>query len=236
MNGAPPTYGNALLDGLNDADLNDLQPFLTSRELRRDSLLHAEGEIAEDVYFPAGAILSVIAQMEDGRAVECCSIGRESAYGLAFPFGAKTAVNRVIVQMPGRCYLAPVQRVRAVAARSPSLLEAMSRHLQGAGAQTEQSVACNALHDVEARLSRWILMSADRTDESPLPLTQEAMAFMLGVQRTTVTTAARALQSAGLISYRRGEITLIDRDALEDAACECYAAFRQKFHQVVNGR
>ena len=102
--------------------------------------------------------------------------------------------------------------------------------------QAEQSVACNALHDVEARLCRWILTAADRIDAPVLRLTQEYLAFMLGVQRTTVTAAAQSLQSAGMISYRRGEITITDRALLEASVCECYAHVRRRFVKVVNGK
>jgi CRP-like cAMP-binding protein len=230
---ARPQFGNAFLDGLTAADLREIQPHLVVRDLRRDLLLHEEGDTREDLYFPAGAILSVITLMADGRGVECRTVGRESAYGLTLPFGSRIAHNRLLVQVPGRCVQMPAQRLRSAALRSLSLVETLARHLQGGDANTEQSVACNALHDVEARLCRWILMSADRTDDQPLPLTQEALAFMLGVQRTTVTAVARSLQEAGLISYRRGEITLRDRKGLEEAACECYAAARQKFRQMI---
>jgi CRP-like cAMP-binding protein len=115
-------------------------------------------------------------------------------------------------------------------------LEAAARYAQGNDVQAEQSVACNALHDVEARLCRWILTAADRIDEPVLRLTQEYLAFMLGVQRTTVTAAAQSLQAAGMISYRRGEITITNREALETSVCECYAHVRSRFTKVVSGR
>jgi CRP-like cAMP-binding protein len=204
--------------------------------LPRDLVLHEPGAQVEDVYFPVSSILSVITLMEDGRSVESCTIGRESAHGLLYALGAKTAFNRVIVQIGGSALVMPGQRIRELAISNPTLLEAMSRYAQGNDVQAEQSVACNALHDVEARLCRWILTAADRIDEPVLRLTQEYLAFMLGVQRTTVTAAAQSLQAAGLISYRRGEITLVDRPGLEERVCECYDHVRRRFTQVVGER
>jgi CRP-like cAMP-binding protein len=228
--------GNGFLDALADVDFETIAPFLTERYLERDVVLHEPGEAVDDTYFPISCILSVITLMEDGRSVESCTIGRESAHGLLYALGAKSAFNRVVVQIGGGGLVMPGQRLREAATRSPALLESIARYAQGNDVQAEQSVACNALHDVESRLCRWILTAADRIDEPVLRLTQEYLAFMLGVQRTTVTAAAQALQAAGMISYRRGEITITDRSALEASVCECYGHVRQRFSKVVAGR
>lgn len=171
--------------------------------------------------------------MEDGQGVEACTIGHESGYGLLNALGSSIAVDRVIAQVPGACLKLPTAKLKSVAAASPHLTDLIVRHVQGTVAQTQQSVACNALHHVEARLCRWLLMSADRMLNGKLPLTQEFLGFMLGVQRTTVTGVARSLQSAGLIRYARGQIEILDRPGLEEGACECYAVVRNKQAQLL---
>ncbi len=171
--------------------------------------------------------------MEDGRGVESSTIGRESVEGVLSAFGSQRAYNRVICQIRGLCFTLPTARLKEAAAKSPSLSDDLIRHVQGNTAQTEQSVACNALHNVEERLSRWILMSADRGDSKLVTLTQEYLAIMLGVQRTTVTQAARTLQAAGLIRYARGSIEIVNRAGLEETVCECYSVVNQKFDALV---
>jgi CRP-like cAMP-binding protein len=195
--------------------------------------MHEPGDRSEVVYFPNGAILSVITLMEDGRGVESSTIGRESAHGLLSAFGSYYAHNRVVCQVAGQSFTMPAARLREAVSRSPLLAEGLVRHAQAHVAQVEQSVACNALHFVDERLARWILTAADRGDGRAVALTQEHLATMLGVQRTTVTQAARGLQASGLINYARGAIDIVDRPRLEDLACECYAVIRQKFGLLV---
>jgi len=225
--------GNSLLDNLANADFALLEPYLSEKFIERDTTIHDPGDRIDSVYFPNGAVLSVITLMEDGRGVESSTIGRESAHGLLSAFGSHKAHNRVICQIPGQSFSLPVGRLREATARSITLVEALIRHAQGNAAQVEQSVACNALHAVEERLCRWILLSADRGDGRIVSLTQEYLAIMLGVQRTTVTSAARTLQAAGLITYARGTIEIVNRKGLEEAVCECYAVVKQKFGALV---
>lgn len=225
--------GNSLLDHLGDADYALLEPYITGKFLERDTVIHEPGDRMDVVYFPNGAILSVITLMEDGRGVESSTIGRESAHGVLSAFGSHDAHNRVICQVPGPTFMLPTARLKEAAAKSPPLADNLIRHVQGNTAQVEQSVACNALHSVEERLCRWILMSADRGDGKVVPLTQEYLAIMLGVQRTTVTQAARTLQAAGLINYARGAIEIVNRKGLEETVCECYGVVRQKFDLLI---
>lgn len=229
MNKARAFSGNALLDHLEDADFALLESYLTEKFLERDTVIHDPGDRMDTVYFPNGAIMSVITLMEDGRGVESATIGRESAHGVLACFGSHRAHNRVIVQVPGPSFMMPTARLKDAASKSPALADDLIRRVQGNTAQVEQSVACNALHTVEERLCRWILLSADRGNGRVVSLTQEYLAIMLGVQRTTVTQAARTLQAAGLINYSRGAIEIINRKGLEDTVCECYAVVRQKF-------
>ena len=224
--------GNSFLDNLQTADYAVLEPYITEKFLERDTTINDPGDRIDTVYFPNGAILSVITLMEDGRGVESATIGRESAQGVLSAFGSHKAYNRVICQVPGHCFMIPVVRLKEAAAKNPALADELVRYVQGNNAQVEQSVACNALHTVEQRLCRWILLSADRGDGRMVALTQEYLAIMLGVQRTTVTQAARTLQAAGLINYARGVIEIINRKGLEDTVCECYGVVKEKFHML----
>jgi hypothetical protein len=216
-------------------DYDRLEPLMSRVTLDRDFLVTEAGSTVAMAYFPAGAALSVVTLMAAGQGVETCTIGHENAYGLDHALGASIAVERVICQIPGVCYQVATSQLRQVANQSPALTSLLVRHIQANLAQTSQSVACNASHPVEARLCRWLLMSHDRAGVDVLPLTHEFLSYMLGVQRTTVTIAARALRAAGLIGYRRGRIEILDREGLEEAACECYAASDRKHAQIFEG-
>ena len=223
---------NHLFATMPDSDFDALKPLLIPTPLEHNQVLSEPGSAVESVYFPVSAILSVITLMEDGQGVEACTMGFENAYGLVNALGSPIATDRVIAQVPGLGFKLPTSRLRAAAGQSPVLTDLMVRHIQSMLAQIEQSVACNVLHPLEARLCRWLLMSQDRTANGILPLTQEFLGFMLGVQRTSVTIAARALQAAGLIRYSRGQINILDRAGLEEGACECYAAVQLKQEQL----
>ncbi|MDB5465668.1 MAG: transcriptional regulator, Crp/Fnr family [Phenylobacterium sp.] len=233
MVGLRPNIGNLLLDSLSVSDFDLIKSHLVEVYLGHHEVICEAWAKVETVCFPTEAVLSVITLMKDGRGVEACTIGHESAHGLLNALGAATATDRVIAQIPGAAVRMASAHLKVAAANSSTLTDAVVRHIQANVAQTQQSVACNALHHVEARLCRWLLMSQDRTKDGKLPLTQEFLGFMLGVSRTTVTVAARALQSAGLIDYVRGQIAVLDRDGLEEGSCECYAAVREKQAQLL---
>ena len=190
------------------------------------------GSEIDCVWFPTTAILSVVAILATGQEVEACTIGHESAYGLLNALGSPIALDRVFAQVPGAAIKLPASRLKAAAALSINITDLIVRHAQANVAQIQQSVACNALHGVEARLCRWLLMTQDRSRSDRLPLTQEFLGFMLGVQRTTVTGVARELQAAGLIRYSRGQIEILDRNGLKAGACECYASVLDKHAQL----
>jgi len=229
----PNGVANGFLDSLSVSDFHSLLPFLTTEKLAWKTVLVEPGAAAQFVYFPDGAVLSVLKLLRDGRSVEVNTIGRESAYGLMQAIGQPVSFNRVIVQIGGASQKISAAELRRLAHANPSLLESVVGHLQISAAQAEQSVACNALHSVEQRLSRWLLMTQDRTDGEKLELTQEFLGLMLGVQRTTVTGAARTFQDRDWIDYRRGQIRILDRPALLRAACECYAANREDTERVL---
>ena len=143
------------------------------------------------------------------------------------------STNRVVVQVGGECFSIPGPALRLATLASPGLTNHVVRHIQANTTQTQQSVACNALHTLEARLCRWLLMSDDRTATGKLNLTQEYLSLMLGVQRTTVTRAASDLQAAGSIRYVRGRIDIVDRHQLEAGACECYLAVKENNKRLI---
>lgn len=217
-------WSNELLDRLGAGDMRLLQPHLSPVDLGRNEVLAEPGRTLGLVYFPVDAILSVVTVMRSGAQVESRTVGRESAYGLLHAVGSPIALERMVVQVAGRCWRSPLGAVREAALGSTSLLQAIVQHAQASIVQTAQNSACNCLHPAEQRLCRWLLLTQDRLRSDVLPLTQEHLAIMLGVQRTTVTAIASQLQERGAISYVRGKITVHDRADLERCACECYQA------------
>jgi CRP-like cAMP-binding protein len=218
---------NHFLHGLSTADFERLRPHLESAELARDDLLVEPHAPLEWIYFPLTCILSVIVVMKDGREIESRTIGRESGYGLLNALGSRISFERVKVQIGGEACRLPIWVLSDQVEQSPTLLRAVASHGQATILQSAQSTACNAIHEVESRLCRWLLMTQDRLESASVPLTQEHLSIMLGVQRTTITGAAQLLQEAGLISYSRGRIAILDRAGLERRACECYEAARE---------
>lgn len=216
-------WENHFLDSLRSSDIEALRPSIEMTSLERDRLLAETGKPMASVYLPKTCVLSVVAVMEDGRTVESRTIGRESGVGLLHALGSRYSYERVTVQVGGECYRLSVDALAARAAQSNALVRCIVSHAQATIMQSAQATACNTLHSVEARLCRWLLMTQDRLGGSEtVPLTQEHLAIMLGVQRTTVTGIAGELQARGLISYARGSIRILDRPRIERCACECY--------------
>jgi CRP-like cAMP-binding protein len=219
---------NHFLDSLRPDDLAALGPHLERARLARDEVLSEAGQPVRAAYLPIDCILSVVVVMHDGAQVESRTIGRESGYGLLHALGARTAFERMLVQVPGEAWRLPVDALNAAAQRSPFLTGAIVQHAQATILQAARSTACNALHGADKRLCRWLLITQDRVGGDMVPLTQEHISIMLGVQRTTVTALATQLQARGLIAYSRGRIQVLDRKGLEQAACECYAAVTEQ--------
>jgi CRP-like cAMP-binding protein len=170
--------------------------------------------------------------MQSGATVETATIGHAGVIGASAGLGAHSTFARAIVQLPGTAARLSAAQFHAAARQSQGIRDLIVRYNDLLLAQVQQSVACNALHALKARLCRWLLQTHDCIDGNVIPLTQEFLGQMLGVRRTTVTLAARLLQSAGLIRYRRGHIQLLDRPAIEDISCECYAVVRHNSDKV----
>jgi len=226
---------NHVLNTISSSDRDALAPHLKPVTLASGDVLFEPEQPADRVYFPNTAVLSVMMVMEDGRTVETDTVGNESAVGILAALGASMSVNRTLTQIPGTALVMPAARLRQVADESTALRTLLLRHAQINLAQAHQSVACNALHGVEQRLCRWLLASQDRTDRDVVELTQQYLAIMVGVQRTTVTQALRELTTAGLIRQGRRYIEIIDRKGMEARACECYAAVRTMAERVAIG-
>jgi CRP-like cAMP-binding protein len=217
---------NRLLGSLPQEEFSRLAPHLKEIPLEKGKVLHEPGETVGYVYFPHGGMISVLAVMPGGETVETMTIGREGAVGLTSGIGSQTALNRATVQLPGSAAQVSAARWAELARQSQTVRALILRYNDVQLAQVQQAVACNALHDVEARLCRWLLEARYRVGSDTLPLTQEFLAEMLNVRRTTVTFVAGMLQSAGFVHYRRGVLHIRDVTALEDAACDCYRIVR----------
>lgn len=219
-------WNNHFLDSLGAADVSGMAAQLSDVTLTRNQLLDEVGRKITFVYLPIDCILSVLTVMDDGAQVESRTIGREGGYGLLQAVGSPISFERVLCQVAGKAWRMPLDVLRSAAER-PAVREAIVRHAQASLVQSAQSTACNTLHRAEQRLCRWLLLTQDRLQSDVLPLTQEHLAIMLGVQRTTITATASQLQDRGVIAYTRGKIRILDRPAIEDCTCECYEAIRR---------
>ena len=227
--------GSRFLATLPPHDFSLLAPHLRTVALERGTLLQDVGGEIERVYFPLSGMVSLVAVMRDGTTVETATVGRAGIIGASAGLGTRLAVSRAIMQLSGTAVWISAAKFHAVANQSQAIRDLIARYNDLLLAQVQQSVACNALHALEARLCRWLLQTHDCTDGEGMPLTQEFLGQMLGVRRTTVTLAAQLLQGAGLIRYHRGYIQILDQAALEDLSCECYAVIRQNADKVFSG-
>jgi len=223
---------NRLLAALERPDLALLFPHLKSSHLKQGTVLQEAGDRIEQVFFPQSGMISLLAVMEAGNGVETATIGREGAVGAMAALGGRTATGRAVVQLEGTFIQIAVAPFQSAIAQSAAMRDLIARYNDAQITLVYQVAGCNALHQVSARLCRWLLQTRDRNDSDVIPLTHEFLSGMLGVQRTTVTMLARELQELGLIEYRRGRIEIVDRPGLEARACECYETARRKIDAV----
>jgi CRP-like cAMP-binding protein len=223
---------NRLLAALPLADLALLTPYLKEVSLEQGTVLQEQGERIEEVYFTHEGMISLLAVMRQGDAIETATVGREGAVGSLAGLGPRRSYTRAVVQVAGRASRIAAGRFCKAAGESQAIRDSIVRYGEMLLIQVQQTAACNALHDVEERLSRWLLQARDRVDGNTIRLTHEFLSQMLGVRRPTVTVVARMLQDAGLIRYHRGHIEIVDRRGLEARACECYAVIRQQIDKI----
>ena len=225
--------GNRLLASLSEEEQAMFTPHIEILTLGSGDVVLAAGERILRSLFPFdGLMVSMKRELAGGRSVEVAAIGREGAVGGIVSCGQAPAFTDSIVQLPGSAAAIPMAVLEQAKQDSPHIKNLFCRYADALLAQVMQSVACNAFHPIEARAARWLLHARDRAASDRLELTQESLAGLLGVQRTTVNAVARVLQEQGLIAYRRGAIQVIDRAGLLRVSCDCYAAIEDHFHAV----
>ena len=222
-----------LLDRLPADEYDSMIPSLQRTGLVLRQVIQQVDADTTHVHFPITALASLLTVLEEDDPVEAATVGREGFLGLAAAFGVGLSPHRVICQMPGESLRMPVNSFREAMSRGPVLAGLIHRYGVFALRYTGQGIACNALHLIEARACRWLLMMHDQAGRDEFPLTQEFLAFMLGSRRQGVTVVAGSLQNAGMIAYRRGTVMVLDRPMIEEAACECYATVRDYYGRVM---
>jgi CRP-like cAMP-binding protein len=225
----PPAKGAALCrkrqtscwEALPEAERRALGPYLSHVGLHQHDVLFDLRDTITQVYFPTDSVVSLVVPLSTGETVETAMVGRDGVVGAAAALNGRLSLNRAIVQVGGGSLGCAAGPLKELLPGHPNIRSLLGAHEQALFAQAQQSAACNATHVIESRLCRWRLRAADLHGSDELPLTQEYIAQMLGVRRTSVTMVARTLQEAGMISDRRGHIKLLDVPALQESACEC---------------
>jgi CRP-like cAMP-binding protein len=213
---------NKLLASLPRAQFDLLAPHLTTSSMEQGLVLLEPGDEFDQVYFPHNGMLSLLAVLKDGKAIETATVGREGVVGAMAGLGLYKSLVRVVVQMPITLTKIPSSQFRKAATGSEAIRNLCIQYNEVLLSQARVTAACNALHLIEARFCRWLLQSADRAGGDTILLTQEFLAEMLGVRRTSVTEVASKMQNAGVITYSRGVIKILNRPALAKMSCECY--------------
>lgn len=225
-------HQNRILMRLPPAEFERLRPHLEHISLDFKEPLYEQGSPVTYVFFVKTGVISLVTELEQGKAIETGTIGREGMVGLPAFFGAPTAPWRAFCQIPGDAYRVSAAALRSELRNGGALGPLLMRYANAVMAMLAQSAACNGAHSVEERMCRWLLTTHDRVDSDDFALTQEFLGHMLGVRRPTVSLAGGVLQRAGLIKYSRGRITILDRAGLESASCECYAFVQKQFNEA----
>ncbi len=223
------TQHNRLLGAVEPASRKRIAPHLEPVKLTLGAIVCEAGELLKHAYFPEGAVLSLLTVLENGSAIETANIGREGAFGLFAAMYSRVSFNRCLVQLEGDMVRCRIDVLQSEFKRSEHVRDLFVSYSETLLSQVQQTVACNSMHTTEERICRWLLMMHDRAEGEALPYTHEFLSHMLGANRKSVTLAAQTLQAAGLISYHRGKIQVLDRPGLEKASCECYAIVKERF-------
>jgi len=226
---------NILLGQLSQDDFNRLEPYLKITPFKQHTVLFEAEQQIEHVYFPTGAVVSLVVALGSGELVEAAMVGADGVVGASAALDGRISLSRGIIQLGGDIAVCSIGGLKSAALQSPQLLALLIRHEQTVYAQAQQSAACFATHHIHARLCRWLLRARDLSGSDTLNFTQEYLAEMLGVRRTSVTVVAHTLQAAGMIKYQRGKIQILDREALQDGACECYETVKRHYARLLGG-
>jgi CRP-like cAMP-binding protein len=224
---------NLLLASLSESDRALLAPYLKTVSLQQQHILFEAGQGIDLVYFPVDAIVSLVVGLSSGEMVEAAMVGRDGMLGAGAALNGRISLSRAIVQLGGSALACEAGVLKTVALQNPGILSALIRNEQTVYAQAQQSAACMAAHDIAARLSRWLLRARDLADTDTLHFTQEFLAEMLGVRRSSVSVVAHRLQQAGMIRYSRGRIQIVDLEGLRETACECYGTVRSHYQALL---
>jgi CRP-like cAMP-binding protein len=224
---------NRLLAALPAPDYARLEPHLKLVQMPLGTVLYESGILLNHVYFPTTSIVSLLYVMADGASAEIAVVGNEGVIGVSLFMGGETTPSRAVVQSAGHAYRLSGQLLKEEFTRAGAMQHLLLRYTQALITQMAQTAVCNRHHSLDQQLCRWLLLSLDRLSSNELAMTQELIANMLGVRREGVTEAAGRLQSAGLIEYRRGHITVVDRVGLEARTCECYAVVKKESDRLL---
>jgi CRP-like cAMP-binding protein len=224
---------NHLLAALPTAEFERMAPHLEPVEMRLGDVLYESGGLLQHVYFPTTAILSLHYVMQNGSSSEIAGVGNEGVLGISLFMGGNTTPSRAVVQTGGEGYRLNAPLMMQEFKRAGPMQQLMLRYTQALITQMSQTAACNRHHSLVQQLCRWLLLTLDRMPTNELIMTQELVASMLGVRREGVTEAAGKLQQAGVIRYRRGHITVLDRSGLESQVCECYGVVKKEFARLL---
>jgi CRP-like cAMP-binding protein len=232
MNAVPDWPRNRLLLALPSSNLKQLMPELEQIRCRPEQVLMDVDSSLDHIFFPDIGVVSVVAVYADGSVIEMATIGREGCTAVQAVLGAKSSSVRLLVQIPGSAAKMSRAAFTRAMGSMPSFRNLMYAYAQAFLEQVLVSVACNGAHSLQERLARWLLMMRDRGDDDALEITQSLLAEMLGVQRPSITNAAHELERGGLIARGRRQITILDRQGLMAASCECYQLVRARvaFH------
>ena len=231
----PSPKSNHLLAALPDAEWQRWLPQLEAVEMPLGDVLYEPGSTLSHVYFPTTSIVSLLYVMGSGASAEIAVVGNEGIVGISLFMGGETTPSRALVQSAGHGYRLTSQMIKEEFKRPP-VLHLLLRYTQALITQMAQTAVCNRHHSLDQQLCRWLLLSLDRLHGNELVMTQELIANMLGVRREGVTEAALKLQKAGLIEYARGHIRVVDRPALEQRCCECYAVVKTEYDRLLPSR
>lgn len=226
-------HENHLLNALAPAELERLAVHLEAVDMPLGRVLYESGRRLNYVYFPTTCIVSLLHVLENGQSAEIAVVGNDGVVGVSIFMGGQTTPSRAVVQSAGEAYRLPGPFMMDEFTRGSAMQHLMLRYTQALLTQMSQTAVCNRHHSVDQQLCRWLLLSIDRLSTPELTMTQELIANMLGVRREGVTEAAGKLQKAGVISYRRGKISVLDRKKLEEMSCECYEVVRRETERLL---
>ena len=229
-----PHSKNHILSRVSPVDLLDLGRRMQHIQLPQGRVIAESRQRVQNVYFPHGGILSCVVELESGWAIESGMIGKDGVFGASSALDSKVSLHKVMVQVPGSATIVEAEHLKAVAQSSPALLTLLMKYEVFFLGQVQQTTACNAVHSVDQRACKWLVRMHDLVGDE-LPLTQEFLAQMMGVRRTSVTQVAISLQEEGLISYSRGKVRILDIDLVQKRSCECAATVRDLYVEMLGG-